>query len=129
MRAKKNINQLSTTDWKVYNLIKERSEKGEWIFMREIAEELGITKRTARQCVLNIRECETIQKIVISDYSKGYKLMSDEDSFDLLFKDKIRILKELKRYWKNVRRLSLNNQRKLTFDTKERDFFQSLIKG
>ena len=97
--------------------------------MREIAEELGITKRTARQCVLNIRECETIQKIVISDYSKGYKLMSDEDSFDLLFKDKIRILKELKRYWKNVRRLSLNNQRKLTFDTKERDFFQSLIKG
>ena len=126
---KKNVNQLSTTEWKVYNLIKERSEKGEWIFMREIAEELNITKRTVRQCILNIRDCEVIQKIIISDYSKGYKLMSDEDSFDLLFKDKIRILKELKRYWKNVRRLSLNNQRKLTFDTKERDFFQSLIKG
>ena len=42
-------------------------------------------------------------------------------------KKKIKALKELKRYWLDVTRLNLNNQTKLTFDTQERDFIESLV--
>ena len=118
---------MTTLDWNVYKFIKERSEKGIYTKQQDIADEFNINKRTARKCVQHIREEETIQKIVLSDYTKGYKLMSQEDEIEMLTKTKARILKELKRYWKDVKRYNLNNQIKLVFDTHERSVIESLL--
>ena len=122
------VNGMTTMDWNIYKFLKKTSEHGIWIKMNALAAMFGISAREVRHSITRIRENETIQKILVSDYSKGYKLMSQADSYQLLLKDKARALKELKRYWQNVKRYSLNNQMKLTFDTQERDFIESLIK-
>ena len=121
------INGMTTLDWNIYKFLKKTSEHGVWIKMNTLAEVFNISPRDVRYSITRIRENETIQKILVSDYTKGYKLMSKSDEYQLLLKDKIRALKSLKRYWKNARRYNLNNQMKLTFDTQEREFIESLI--
>lgn len=118
---------LTTKEWKVYNEIKTRSELGQWTNVQHLAELLECGKREIRKCVQRIRECDTIQKIIITDYGKGYKLMSDIDEFDVLTKTKIKILKQLKRYWKDVERYNLNHQNKIVFTDNERAIYESLI--
>ena len=120
---------MNSLDWRIYDFLKAKSEKGEWIKMNDLAAEFGINARKVRYSITAIREDETIQKVLISDYKKGYKLMSEEDAIYYLEKDKIRGLRTLKRYWLGIKRLSLNNQMKLTFDTHERDVIESLIKS
>ena len=128
--AKKKVlnNGMTTLDWNIYKFLKKTSEHGVWVKMNALAAMFNISAREVRHSITRIRESDRIQKILVSDYKKGYKLMSKADSFNLLLKDKARALKELKRFWKNVTRLNLNNQMKLTFGTQERDFFESLIK-
>ena len=126
---KRKVNGMTTLDWNIYKFLKKTSEHGIWVKMNALAEMFGISARQVRHSITRIRENETIQKIVVSDYSKGYKLMAKSDEYELLLKDKIRALRTLKRYWKNAKRFNLNNQMKLTFNTQERDFIESLIKG
>ena len=118
---------LTTKEWQIYNEIKLRSENGDWTSVQYLADMLGCGKREIRRCVQEIRESSTIQKIIITDYGKGYKLMSDNDEFELLTKTKIKILKQLKRYWKDVERYNLNHQNKITFTSNERAIYESLI--
>ncbi len=119
--------ELTTREYSVYNEIKARSEKGEWTNVQYLAEMCGCGKRAIRRAIQNIRESSKIQKIILTDYQKGYKLMSVDDEFSMLTKTKIKILKELKRYWKDVERYNKNNQNKITFTKYERDFFESLV--
>lgn len=119
--------ELTTNDYLVYNEIKKRSENGEWTNVEYLAEMINCKKRTIRAIIQKIREDDSIQKIILTDYSKGYKIMSDEDEFEMLSKTKVKILKELKRYWKDVRRYNNHHQNKITFTKYERDFYESLI--
>lgn len=121
--------ELTTKDYLVYNEIKRRSEKGEWTNVEHLALMISCNKRKIRAIIQKIREDDSIQKIILTDYSKGYKLMSDEDEFEMLSKTKVKILKELKRYWKDVRRYNNNHQNKITFTKYERDYYESLIRG
>lgn len=118
---------LTTNDYLVYNEIKTRSEKGEWTNVQHLADMLNCDKRTIRAIIQKIRESNKIQKIILTDYTKGYKLMSADDEFKMLEKTKIKILKELKRYWKDVNRYNNNNQQKITFTKQERDYYESLV--
>ncbi len=120
---------MTSLEWKIYEFLKEKSEKGEWIKMNALAAMFNISPRELRYSITRIRENDRIQKILVSDYSKGYKLMSESDDFTLLKRKKYKALKELKRYWLDVKRYNLNHQMKLTFDTHERDFIESLIKA
>ena len=120
-------NGMTTLDWNIYKFLKKTSEHGVWIKMNALAAMFNISPRELRKSITRIRENDTIQKILVSDFKKGYKLMSKSDEYELLLKDKIRALKALKRYWKNAKRYNLNNQMKLTFDTQERDFIESLV--
>lgn len=122
-----NTTELSTIEWNIYNTIKERSLNNEWTSVATLAEMYDCGKRAIRKHVQRIRESSVIQKIIITDYGKGYKLMSDEDEFELLTKTKVKILKQLKRYWKDVERYNLNHQNKITFSKAERDIYESLI--
>lgn len=119
---------MKTIEWDIYKEIKMRSSLNQWTSVQYLAEKFKICNREVKRHIQNIREEEQIQKIILTSYQKGYKLMSEKDEFELLTKEKSKIIKQFKRYWLNVKRYNLNNQTKLTFDTKERDFIESLIK-
>ena len=125
---------MTNIQWRIYDFIKERSLEGKWTSQKEIrdylinnnfAEKIGL--RTIRKNVHDIRECDTIQKIILTDYSKGYRLMTDEEELDYLKKRKISILKMLKQYYKDVKRFNMNNQFKITFGKYEREYIESII--
>lgn len=133
MKKEKTIKNLSAVEWKIYNYLKERTLEEKWTKQKEIIEyletkDIKINERTLRLHIQNIRKCEIIQKVILTDYSKGYKIMSEKDEFDILLNRKISLLKSLKQFYRDKKRLSLNNQMKLNFDTKEREFIESLLK-
>ena len=125
---------MTNIQWRIYDFIKERSLEGKWTSQKEIrdylinngyAEKIGL--RTIRRNVHDIRQEDTIQKIILTDYSKGYRLMTDEEEIDYLKKRKISILKMLKQYYKDVNRFNMNNQFKITFGKYEREYIESII--
>lgn len=125
---------MTNIQWRIYDFIKERSLEGKWTSQKEIRDYLinknfvdKIGLRTIRKYVHDIREDDTIQKIILTDYVKGYRLMSDEEELDYLKKRKISILKMLKQYYKDVKRFNQNNQFKITFGKYEREYIESLI--
>lgn len=125
---------MTNIQWRIYDFIKERSIEGKWTSQKEIRDYLinknfvgKIGLRTIRKYVHDIREDDTIQKIILTDYVKGYHLMSDEEELDYLKKRKISILKMLKQYYKDVKRFNMNNQFKITFGKYEREYIESLI--
>ena len=130
----KTITKLSTVEWKIYNYLKERTQKGLWTSQQNLVEYLEniesikMNKRTLRKHIQNIRRCEIVQKVILTNYSKGYKIMNGEEQYEILLKRKVSILKSLKQFHKDRKRLELNGQMKLTFDTKEREFIESLLK-
>lgn len=133
MENNKTIKNLSAVEWKIYNYLKERTLEEKWTKQKEILEyletkDIKINERNLRLHIQNIRKCEIIQKVILTDYSKGYKIMSEKDEFDILLNRKISLLKSLKQFYRDKKRLSLNNQMKLNFDTKEREFIESLLK-
>lgn len=133
MEYEKTIKNLSAVEWKIYNYLKERTLEEKWTKQKEILEyletkDIKINERNLRLHIQNIRKCEIIQKVILTDYSKGYKIMSEKDEFDILLNRKISLLKSLKQFYRDKKRLSLNNQMKLNFDTKEREFIESLLK-
>lgn len=133
MENNKTIKNLSAVEWKIYNYLKERTLEEKWTKQKEIIEyletkDIKINERNLRLHIQNIRKCEIIQKVILTDYSKGYKIMSEKDEFDILLNRKISLLKSLKQFYRDKKRLSLNNQMKLNFDTKEREFIESLLK-
>ena len=125
---------MTNIQWRIYDFIKERSLEGKWTSQKEIrdylinnnfAEKIGL--RTIRRNINEIRKDDIIQKIILTDYSKGYRLMTDEEEIDYLKKRKISILKMLKQYYKDVKRFNMNNQFKITFGKYEREYIESLI--
>ena len=125
---------MTNIQWRIYDFIKERSLEGKWTSQKEIrdylinnnfAEKIGL--RTIRRNINEIRKDDTIQKIILTDYSKGYRLMTDEEELDYLKKRKISILKMLKQYYKDVNRFNMNNQFKIAFGKYEREYIESII--
>lgn len=125
---------MTNIQWRIYDFIKERSLDKEWTSQKEIRDYLinndyveKISLRTIRKNIHDIRKDDTIQKIILTDYVKGYRLMSYEEEFDYLKKRKISILKMLKQYYKDVNRFNMNNQIKIVFGKYEREYIESLI--
>ena len=124
---------MTNIQWRIYDFIKERSLEGKWTSQKEIrdylinnnfAEKIGL--RTIRRNINEIRKDDIIQKIILTDYSKGYRLMTDEEELDYLKKRKISILKMLKQYYKDVNRCNMNNQIKITFGKYESEYIESI---
>lgn len=133
MEKEKDLTTLSKVEWKIYNYLKERTQQDLRTSQQQLIDWLetqGIknTKRNLRRQIQNIRRCEIIQKVILTSYQKGYRIMSEKEQYDILIKRKISILKSLKQFHKDKKRLELNGQYKLTFDTKEREFIESLLK-
>lgn len=128
----KTISNLSSVEWRIYNYLKERTQNNLWTSQQDLIDYLSnqninIKKRTLRTYIQNIRKCEIIQKVILTSYTKGYRIMSDEEQYEILLNRKISILKSLKQFHKDRKRLELNGQCKITFDTQEREFIESLL--
>lgn len=124
---------MNTKQWNIYNFIKERSLESKWTKQQDIIDYFSykfnenISKRSIRKNINEIRKDDIIQKIILTDYSKGYRLMSKEEELDYLKKRKISILKMLKQYYKDVKRYEKNNQTRIIFGKYERNCIESLI--
>ena len=122
------MEKLTTLDWRIYDYLKEQAEKGEWTKMKALADKFNISTREVRHSITRIRKDETIQKVIVSDYSKGYKILTSADEeTNYIERKRIKALKELKQVALDIKRINLNGQTKLVFGTKERDFIESLI--
>lgn len=124
---------MTKIQWMIYNYLKEKSEKDEWTSQDELVRYLAknncfIDKRSLRKNIQMIRQTDVIQKVILTSYSQGYKIMNDESQIEILEKRKIAILKSLKQYWRDIKRLSRDNQTKLTFGSKEREYIEALLK-
>lgn len=128
----KNVNDLSTIEWKIYNYLKERTMQDKWTTQIELVdylatEGINITKRNVRRHISNIRESEVIQKIIISSCKYGYRIMSDENEREYLIKRKISILNSLKKCNKDIKRFNMNGQMKIMLGKYERGYIESLL--
>ena len=126
--------EMRKEQWFIYNFIKERSKQELWSNQIDIQNHLkekydiDISQRTIRRCINIIRKNDLIQKIILTDYKKGYRNMSSTEEDIYLEKRKISILKMLSQYHKDFNRLKLNNQTRIKFSEKERDFIESILK-
>lgn len=126
--------EMRKEQWFIYNFIKERSKQELWSNQIDIQNHLkekydiDISQRTIRRCINSIRKNDLIQKIILTDYKKGYRIMSSAEEDIYLEKRKISILKMLSQYHKDFNRLKLNNQTRIKFSEKERDFIESILK-
>lgn len=134
MEQMKEVKNLNILEWKIYNYLKKRTLENKWTSQDELIDYLNtqnyrIGKRALRTHIQNIRKCEIIQKVILTSYKYGYRIMGDEEQYEILLKRKISILKSLKQFHKDRKRLESNGQMKLTFDTQEREFIESLLKN
>ena len=112
------MKKLNELDLRVYDLIEKASEKGIWFGMKDLAEQNDLTPRELRKVITRIKESDEIERIIVSS-SKGYKLLSSENDLQYLKSQKCKILKMLKRYWKDVNRYSKDNHVELAFTNEE----------
>lgn len=129
---KKDNSTLSTIEWKIYNYLKERTLQDKWTSQNELVDYLEnqgfhVDKRTIRRYISNIRKCEIIQKVILTSYTYGYRIMSEETEREILIERKISILKSLKQCNKDIKKYNLNNQMKITMSDYERDYIESLL--
>ena len=73
--------ELRTIDWEVYKILKENSQ----IYMHQQTiidflkmKGIDISKRELRKSIRNLKDSPKIQKIILTSYSNGYKLLTDE---------------------------------------------------
>lgn len=113
----------------VLNIITERSKEGKWTSQKFIINSLDvrISDRTLRVIIQTIRADDNTDIVILTDYNKGYKLMSEEDNLRELTKRKISILKSLKLYYKDVRRFNAHNNYKLKLEENEIELMKTLI--
>lgn len=111
------------------NIITERSKEGKWTSQKFIINSLDvrISDRTLRAIIQTIRADDNTDIVILTDYNKGYKLMSEEDNLRELTKRKISILKSLKLYYKDVRRFNAHNNYKLKLEENEIELMKTLI--
>ncbi len=123
---------MGKVEWYAYEYLKKQSEENKWTSQTELQEVLNqkfdnkFCLRTIRKIIQRIRQCDTIQKIIITNYSKGYRLMSTDEETDYLVRRKQSILKMLKACYKDIKRYEANNQYRI-FENKERDIIESLV--
>ena len=125
--------EMNSLEWAIYNFIKDRSEKGLWTTQVELNQHLNnngyeIGMRNTRKHLLFIRKNEKIQKIILSHTKKGYKLLSDEEERTYIVSKLIEAVDRLKRAKKDLKKLELNGQCKITFGKYERNYIESVLK-
>lgn len=132
---------MNTRQWETYEIIKSRSLNGLWTSRLELYQwnsaypkvkgEFGNSSsaRMINEDIHEINENDIIQKIIISNSSKGYRLANENEMVEHIDKKKKEVFKKIKHLNKMLKKASLNHQKRLTFSEHERDEIESLLKG
>ncbi len=133
-------NKLNTRQWKLYQYIKEYSQKGEWKNRREIQKDLWRIYPITSQNIFNdsglrlmtkdiqaINANDIPHKVILCDSSKGIKMATKQEYSNILANERISILSQLKRHNEKVKKISLNGQRKLKMTPYQKEQVESLI--
>ena len=134
MENNNKLDNLTTLEWELYHILKERSKEGLWTSQEEVMyflQSMGYdinSLRPVRQHIYNIRHCNRIQKIIISS-DCGYKILTNAKEEKMYLDQKFNsALKKLKQAYRDYDRLKLDGQMKLTLGTQDREFFESVLK-
>lgn len=131
---------MNTRQWETYNIIKERSLNGNWTSRKQLYklnEEYpninGIFNNSSTARMINedihvINDDDTIQKIILSNSVKGYRLANENEMENYFNKRKIEVFAKLKHLNKLMKKAGLNNQTRITFTEHEREVIESLLR-
>lgn len=131
---------MNTRQWETYNIIKERSLNGNWTSRNELYQwnanypkvkgffGNSSTARMINEDIYEINESDVVQKIILSNSTKGYRLANENEMVDYFNKRKIEALSKLKHLNKLMKKAGLNNQTRITFTKDERDVIESLLR-
>jgi len=132
---------MNTRQWDTYEIIKSRSLNGLWTSRLELYQwnkaypevkgEFGKSSsaRMINEDIHEINENDVIQKIIISNSYKGYRLANEHEMESYIKKRRIEAFKKLKHLSKLMKKAGLNNQSRITFTEHERSIIESLLKG
>lgn len=123
------INELNANENKIIEILIDNSKDNKWVSNKELAEILNTDERTVRRYIKRIRNCDSFEKIILTNYKDGYKLMNSDEEHTWLEKRKANILKSLKICWKDIKRYNLNNQEKIAISEEEEKIYKSLMKA
>ena len=130
---------LTTRQWALYNYLKNNYEEGTYITKQAICRDLpnfyeiknDETRvcRTIEEDVRVINDCDTIQKLIVSNRT-GYKIGSRHECAKYIERRFQRDLKSLKLNWKLLRKVEENGQCRFTFgEGYERNFIETFIEN
>lgn len=127
------VKELTAIEWRIYDYLLEKTRNNEWVSQNQIYDYLlnlgfNLTMRNMRQHIWNIRACDLVHKIIISNTNLGYKMLSDLEEEKYLESKKIEALKKLKQYYKDCERLKINGQGRIAFTQEEKDFIESVVR-
>lgn len=122
---------LTPIHYRIYDYLVERSSNNLFTKQAEIQQHLSslgynICTRTIRKFIHDIRSSDKFNKILLSNYNKGYRFMTTSEEFDYLLRRKKSILRMLKQYWKDVERYGKDGQLKLAFTPYEKEMINAI---
>lgn len=124
---------LSSVDYKIYEYLKKNAcGYSKRVKSSTLMQEFNINdNKTLRKHIQNIRQDETLQKIVCSESGKngGYWVANNDkeiqDTLDHLYK---RAMEMLKTYETIKRKAKLNGQYRIKFSKYEKEIIESVMK-
>ena len=128
--------ELNRRQWRLYKYLKQRGN--EWTHLKDIAADVyghSATKfigtgiqRTITNDIAVINDSGVIQKVIMSDKTKGVKL-AGKDEFLTYIKKQYRDLWNRKKRIDNIAKKGLNDKQMRLVFGKERDTIQAFIDG
>lgn len=125
--------ELTARQWDLYNFLKEQYADGVYLSKYDICNALpqhyqvNIKQtrlvRIIEGDVRKINECQTIQKIIVSNKT-GYKIGNEKEVTEYLNKRFRRDYRSLKLNWELSRKVALDGQYRLAF-ANERDVIEA----
>lgn len=132
------MSELNSRQWALYNFLKEQGDK--WTFQEDIAYALqewylpvtsGDFHNTRERYLMTkdiraINESSVIQKIIISNPSRGIKLATEAEWESSIKREYVSVFKKLKRIRQKERKGKMNGQTRFVFKT-ERDVIEAFL--
>lgn len=131
---------LNNRQWALYNYLKSRGN--EWTYQEDIAKALPDwyapieptndyhntkERHLMTKDIRAINESDVIQKVIISNPSKGVKIATAEEWQECIKREYISVFKRLKRIRTKERKGLLNGQTRLVFKS-ERDTIEAFLR-
>lgn len=128
--------ELTPIQWDLYNYLKKRGD--EWTHAVDIARAVygfngdkfigSNAQRKIAADIQKINDSSVIQKVIMSDRTKGVKLANEEEFVDYIQKEISASLRRLIRARNKAKKGAMNNQYRISLGKYEREYIEAYIK-